>query len=85
MDHSQMNMDMEESSPCDDCISAAEHNVLKDTQIYNSEIPIIVSASFPSNLDTIEIDQNPNNLPLFVREGPSLRGPPLVGTVILRT
>ena len=85
MDHSQMNMDTEGDMPCADCYSASENFVLKDAQVFNVEIPIFVAASIPVISDADEFTNNLNNSPLFTREGPSLHGPPLIGTVILRT
>ncbi|MFH1670733.1 MAG: hypothetical protein ABIA92_04060 [Patescibacteria group bacterium] len=84
MDHSQMNMDMEKGAPCDDCVSASENNVLKDTQISDSNPPLITAAILPTeSLSDFALD-NEFNTASQNEDGPNSQAPPLVGTVILR-
>lgn len=75
---------MDEDTPCGDCISAAEHNVFKDTQISDGNPPLITSAILPTeSLNGLEVDTGISTASLN-REGPNAQAPPLTGTVILR-
>ncbi|MCF7844576.1 MAG: hypothetical protein K9M03_01990 [Kiritimatiellales bacterium] len=83
-DHSQMNMDMDKDTPCDDCVSASENNVLKDTKVSDGELQIVVAATIPKEIiNGFDFEIGKDNY-LDNQKGPNAQAPPLIGTVILR-